>query len=123
VQNNEYQMALIGHGGWGSDSDYLRERFGGKPKGGISPSASRLHGYVNEQLNRLLEEQVVTFNEEKRREMVYRIQDILAEDVLEIPLFYTTSYSVYRPGKYDGWMFMFDHHSLSHSKLSYLERD
>jgi len=123
VRSNEYQMALIGHGGWGSDPDYLRERFGGKPKGGISPSASRLHGYVNEQLNRLLEEQVVAFDEEKRRELVYQIQDILAEEVLEIPLFYTTRYSVYRPRKHDGWMFMFDHHSLSHSKLSYLERD
>jgi peptide/nickel transport system substrate-binding protein len=47
----------------------------------------------------------------------------LAEDVPEIALFYTISYYVYRPEKYDGWMFMFDHHSLEHSKLSYLERD
>ncbi len=63
------------------------------------------------------------FDEQKRRELVYRIQEILAEDVPEIPIYYTTGYNVYKPAKYDGWMYMFDHHSLSHSKLSYLERD
>lgn len=123
VRNNEYQLAVLGHGGWGNDPDYLRERFGGLFKGGISPSASGLQGYNNQELNDLLEKQCLEMDEQKRKQLIFKIQEILAEDVPEIPLYYTTGYSVYRPDKYDGWMFMFDHHSLTHSKLSYLERD
>lgn len=123
VQKNEYQLAVTGHGGWGNDPDYLRERFAGQSKGGISPSASGLRGYSNGELNALLEEQHLALDEQKRKELVFKIQKILAEDVPEIPIYYTTGYSVYRPGKYDGWMFMFDHHALTHSKLSYLKRN
>jgi peptide/nickel transport system substrate-binding protein len=123
VRENDYQLALLGHGGWGGDADYVRERFGDQPKGGLSPSASRLYGYENAELLALLNEQYTTVNEARRKALIFTIQEILADEVLEIPLYNTTSYSVYRPDKYDGWMFMFDHHSLTHSKLSYLSRD
>jgi len=123
VQNYEYELAITGHGGWGADPDYLAERFSSRSTGGLSPSASGLKGYNNDELNDLLEQQHGEMDEQKRRELVYRIQEILAEDAPEIPIYYTTGYSVYKPAKYDGWMYMFDHHSLSHSKLSYLERD
>jgi peptide/nickel transport system substrate-binding protein len=123
VRKNEYQLAITGHGGWGGDPDYLRDRFAGRSKGGISPSASGLRGYNNGELSDLLEEQHLALDEQKRRELVFKIQEILAEDVPEIPIYYTTGYSVYRPGKYNGWMFMFDHHALTHSKLSYLKRN
>jgi peptide/nickel transport system substrate-binding protein len=120
VRENDYQLALLGHGGWGGDADYLRERFGDQPKGGLSPSASRLHGYENAELLALLNQQYTTIDEAQRKALIFTIQEMLADEVLEIPLYNTTSYSVYRPDKYDGWMFMFDHHSLTHSKLSYL---
>ncbi len=122
VRKYEYNMAIIGHGGWGGDPDYLRERFGGYLSGTESPSSSGLSNYNNHALNQLLEKQHVEMDGEKREAIVYKIQQYLAEDVLEIPLFYTTEYVVYRPAKYDGWICMFDHHSLSHSKLSYLQR-
>ncbi|MCL6446601.1 MAG: diguanylate phosphodiesterase [Armatimonadetes bacterium] len=122
VRNNEYQLAIIGHGGWGNDPDYLRERFAGRSRGGLSPSASGLRGYNNDELNNLLEKQRLEMDDQKRKQLIFKIQEILAEDVPEIPLYYTTGYNVFRPAKYDGWMFMFDHHSLTHSKLSYLER-
>ncbi|MBF7084243.1 diguanylate phosphodiesterase [Desulfallas sp. Bu1-1] len=122
VRENKYQLAITGHGGWGNDPDYLRERFAGRSRGGISPAASGLQGYKNDELNALLEKQRLEFDEQKRKELIFKAQEILAEDVPEIPIYYTTGYSVYRPAKYDGWMFMYDHHSLSHSKLSYLER-
>ncbi len=122
VRENKYELAITGHGGWGNDPDYLRERFAGRSRGGISPSASGLRGYNNDELNNLLEKQRLEMDDQKRKQLIFKIQEILAEDVPEIPLYYTTGYNVYRPAKYDGWMFMFDHHSLTHSKLSYLER-
>lgn len=123
VRNMKYELAILGHGGWGGEPDYLR-RFVGKKsaKGGISPLESGLRGYNNPQLNSLLLKQKQEFNRTKRKEIFYEIQNILAEDVPEIPLYYTSGYTVFRPEKYNGWMFMFDHHSLVHSKLSYLER-
>jgi peptide/nickel transport system substrate-binding protein len=123
VHNKTYELAVLGHGGWGSDADYLRTRFmGASASGSLSPSDSGLSGYNNPELNELLQKQHVQTDPRMREKTVCRIQKILAKEVPEIPLFYTTSYTVYRPEKYDGWMFMYDHHSLEHSKLSYLER-
>ena len=70
----------------------------------------------------MLEKQHAEMDMEKRKKIVFRIQEILADDVPEIPLLMTTEYTVYRPDTYDDWVFMFDHHYLNHSKLSYLER-
>lgn len=125
VQDNKYQLAITGHGGWGNDADYLRERFSSEKKagGGISPNLMRFKGYSNPELSELLEKQFETLDNKKRKEQIFKAQELLAEDVPEIPIFYTTGYTVYKPAKYDGWMFMFDHHSLEHSKLSYLERN
>lgn len=125
VNENKYELAITGHGGWGNDADYLRERFSSETasSSSISPNVARFKGYSNPELSELLEEQFATIDENTRKKQIFKIQELIAEDVPEIPLFYTISYSVYKPAKYDGWMYMFDHHSLEHSKLSYLERD
>ncbi|MTI61618.1 MAG: diguanylate phosphodiesterase [Firmicutes bacterium] len=125
VKDMEYELAILGHGGWGGEADYLVDRFlsGGLSKGGLSPDTSGLKGYNNPELNSLLLKQKYEFNNERRKELFFTIQDLLAEDLPEIPLYYTSAYTVYRPDKYDGWMFMYDHHNLTHSKLSYLERE
>lgn len=125
VKDMEYELAILGHGGWGGEPDYLVDRFlsGGQSKGGLSPDESGLKGYDNPELNSLLLKQKYEFNSEKRKELFFAVQDLLAEDLPEIPLYYTSGYTVYRPDRYDGWMFMYDHHSLTHSKLSYLERE
>ena len=102
VLKNEYELVVTGHGGWGGDPDYLSERFTGVSKGATSPSVAALRGYNNEQLNTLLEEQSLATNDQKRKELVFDIQNNLAEDVPEIPIYYTTGYSVYKPAKYDG---------------------
>lgn len=124
VKNMEYELAILGHGGWGGEADYLVERFlsGGLTKGGLSPNVSGLRGYNNSELNSLLLKQKHEFNNEKRKKLLCTIQDLLAEDLPEIAIYYTSGYTVYRPDKYDGWIFMYDHHNLTHSKLSYLER-
>nr|WP_282706848.1 ABC transporter substrate-binding protein [Natroniella acetigena] len=121
LRNNEYELAIHSGGGWGGDPDYLRGRF-------MTPADDEEYvdtqslGYENQELNQLLEEQRLELDEEMRQEIIFEIQEILAEDVPEIPLYHPAGYTAYRPDKYDGWMFMFAHHSLTHLKLSYLER-
>jgi peptide/nickel transport system substrate-binding protein len=123
VRGFDYQMAILGHGGWGGDPDYLVARFAGEAAGpNAAPSHSGLPGFDAPKLLALLQRQQTAIDPEERRGLVAAIQQELAGEVPEIPLFCTTGYSIYRPARYDGWMFMFDHHSLPHSKLSYLER-
>lgn len=119
IREGQYELALVGHGGWGGDPDYLRTRFSSE----LSDWYSGTPGYSNPRVDELAKKQLFETDLNRRKELIFQLQRELAEDVPEIPLYNTTGYSVYRPGKYDGWMFMFDHHSLSHSKLSYLERE
>jgi peptide/nickel transport system substrate-binding protein len=124
VRGFNYQLAILGHGGWGSDPDYLASRFAGEILDqSASPSRSRLPGFDAPELMPLLKRQQTEIDPERRRRLITEIQKMLAEQVPEIPLYYTTGYSVYRPAAYDGWTFMFDHHELTHSKLSYLARN
>lgn len=123
VKEQDYQLAIIGHGGWGRDPDYLAAHFTGElATQTSSPSGSGMKGFESPELMELLRRQTSEFEPEKRLKLLKKIQTITAYEVPEIPLFYTTGYTVYRPRKYDGWIFMYDHHSLSHSKLSWLER-
>jgi peptide/nickel transport system substrate-binding protein len=123
VRRQEYQLAIIGHGGWGGDANYLVSHLSGDVFAqNESPSASGLEGLDAPELMDLLHRQSVEVDPGKRRQLIEEIQKMAAELVPEIPLYYTAGFTIYRPAKYDGWMNMFDHHALQHSKLSYLER-
>ena len=124
VRNLDYQLAIIGHGGWGQDPDYLAAHLGnsGLAVASASPNHSRIAGLDHPELDALLTRQRLTIDPEARRTLIHRLQHLVAEVAPELALFYTTAYSVYRPATYDGWTFMYDHHSLAHSKLSFLDR-
>ncbi len=123
VRAFDYQLAVLGHGGWGQDPDYLVAHLCGDVfDQNAAPSYSGLPGLDAPELLDLLKRQQTEIDPARRRDMIGAIRKKAAELLPELPLFYTTGYSIYRPAKYDGWMFMFDHHSLSHSKLSYLQR-
>ena len=62
-------------------------------------------------------------DDNKRKELVYEMQTVLANDIPAIPLYYTMQYDVWRISKYDGWMTRYDHHARTQCILSYLERD
>lgn len=115
IKNGDFEMALNGHGGWGNDPDMLRTRFGSK--------YGSVLGYENTQLDELLEGQRRILDESQRIEAIYEIQDLLAEEVINLPLYNTSSYTIYRPEKYDGWKHVFNHHEVTHNKISFLEME
>ncbi len=123
IIGQQYQLAIIGHGGWGRDPDYLRERFTSGTDLSPSQSVFGQSGYVNPTLSRLLEQQYLEMDDRKRIALVGKIQELLAEELPEIPLFNNIRYAAFRPSDYNGWQFMFDHHSVMHNKLSYLDMD
>ncbi|MDR7667152.1 ABC transporter substrate-binding protein [Methanosarcina sp. Z-7115] len=124
LKNGDFELLISGFGGWGTDADYLRTRYcdTGSQSGSVSSGAA-VYGYHNDTLNALGAQELQELDNDKRKELVYDMQTVLANDIPAIPLYYTTSYDAWHISKYDGWMNMYDHHARTHSILSYLERD
>ena len=101
----------------------LRTAYASEKASNQSPTANAIYGYNNEEINLLSQQQLVELDQDKRKELIFKLQELIAEDMPQIPLYNTTGYIVYRPEKYDGWRYMFDHHEVTHNKLSYLERN
>ncbi|MBN2735277.1 MAG: hypothetical protein JXQ82_10555 [Methanomicrobiaceae archaeon] len=124
LKSRDFELLVSGFGGWGQDADYLRTRYSSAAaKGTTVAGGAAVYGYNNDELNKLGEKELSELDEGKRKEIVYQMQEILAEDVPAIPLYYTTSIDAWRISNYDGWMNMYDHHARTQSKLSYIARD
>ena len=108
------------------DPDFLRVRYSSETDKSEGGSAAALlganQGYQNKALDKLLTEQRAEVNPEKRKLLINQVQQILAEDVPELPLFNNYYLYAYNAQKYDGWTYMFDHPVMEHAKLSYLQR-
>lgn len=122
VKDENYEAVLIGHGGWGSDADSLRTMYAYSKASDSVPTSNGIPGYSNEKINELCGRQIGELNSDNRKKIVFQLQEVIAEEIPMIPIYNTIDYSVYRPSNYDGWMNMFDHHCVVHSKLSYLQR-
>jgi len=127
ANEGNYEMAILAMGAWGMDADFLRIRYISSREGVKGGSATGIlgadQGYKNTEVDSLLREQLRETNYEKRKQILFRLQEVLAHDVPEIPLYNNYYLYAYRPGEYDGWTFMFDHAVMEHAKLSYLERN
>lgn len=126
--DGEYEIALLAMGSWGLDADWLRIRYasgGDETAGGGSATAllGAGQGFSSEQLDHLFEKQRQKTNPDKRKQIVFEIQELLAETTPEIPLYNGFYYYAYRPDHYGGWIFMFDHPVMEHAKLSFLDRE
>ncbi|MBP2134409.1 peptide/nickel transport system substrate-binding protein [Methanomicrobium sp. W14] len=124
LNSGDYELLVSGFGGWGQDADYLRTRYSDETGSSTAVvSGAAVYGYHNDTINELGEEELHETNESERKEIIYEMQKVLAEEVPAIPLYYTTSTDAWRISTYDGWMNMYDHHARTHSKLSYLKRE
>ncbi|MDP8930541.1 MAG: ABC transporter substrate-binding protein [Actinomycetota bacterium] len=96
------EMSLIGSGGMNSDlaPDYLRLVYSSQTK-----LTQHAQGYRNPEVDRLTQEQLQTLDESKRKEIVARIQHLVASDLPLLPLFYPDSFTVYRKEAFDQWYY------------------
>lgn len=88
--------------GWGSDLD---------PGGMLSimltsaiPDGSNETGYSNPEFDTLYEEQATEIDEEKRRELVWEMQEIVHRDVVYIIPYYQQNVEAYRSDRFTGWL-------------------
>ncbi|MDO9534891.1 MAG: ABC transporter substrate-binding protein [Bacillota bacterium] len=119
IAQGNYQLVLVGLGGWARDPNYLGVRFTGGDRGSWADGTP---GYFNAEVEELAESLRTEQDEDTRKELTMKLQQVLAEDVPEISLYLTTGQVVFRNDVYDGWMHVFDHHETTHNILSFLKR-
>jgi peptide/nickel transport system substrate-binding protein len=102
----DYDMAISlfpgpSGGSVDGDPDILRQVFSSR----LGTGPNRATGYSNPDFDDLAEQQLQTFDETQRRELVGRMQEILAADVPVLALYYPTRFFIFRPGIFDAWYF------------------
>ncbi len=119
LKEGRFLLAVNGHGGIGGDPDMLRTNF---CEGWLWDTG----GYSNDELAELGRQQMVESDIKKRRALICRMQEIIAEDLPVIPLWYPDIYFVYNPAALDGWFYTPGGVGLGiptiNNKLVYVER-
>lgn len=117
MKNGEYELLLTHSGGMGGDPDYLRSIYAGNSK--------TIKGWSHERVEKLAKAQAIERDAVKRKEMIFELQKIIANEVPMVMLYSTVTYFVYQPEKYDRWMMIrYDHNQrCDFYKLSYVVRN
>ena len=102
IKSWDFDLAVSGHGGISGDSKILNELILSRYGAG---SVNNTRYDTNPDLNRLLEKQLLEMDENRRKEIVYRIQEIYAEELPAISLYYPDSFSAYNPAKGITWFY------------------
>jgi peptide/nickel transport system substrate-binding protein len=102
VKKWEFDLAISGHGGISGDPRILNEMISSQYGVG-SVNSARYD--ANPELNRLLEAQMLEMDQEKRKTIVFKIQEVYAGDLPAISLYYPDSMAAYNPGKGIVWFF------------------
>ncbi len=102
VKNWDFEMAVSGHGGICGDARILNEMISSQYGAG-SVNSARYD--ANHELNRLMEDQMREMDQEKRKAIVFQIQEIYAEDLPAISLYYPDTMAAYKPDKGIAWFY------------------
>lgn len=102
VRNWEFQLAISGHGGIMGDPKILNEMISEAYAAG-SVNSARFQ--ANKELLDLLDAQMKEMDQAKRKTMVHRIQEIFAQELPSICLYYPETLSAYNPSKGIRWFY------------------
>ncbi len=102
VRNWDFDLAVSGHGGIGGDARILSEMISSKYGAG-SVNSARYDG--DPELNRLIEEQMLEMDEDRRKAIVHRTQEVYADELPAISLYYPDSMAAYNPDKGIVWFY------------------
>ncbi|MGI9155251.1 MAG: ABC transporter substrate-binding protein [Marmoricola sp.] len=87
--------------GPGGDPDYLRLIFASSPM----PTFFTPDGFSSPELDKLAGQQLVTADADERAGLLGQMQDIIAEQVVVLPLYYADQFFIFRPDVFDQWYF------------------
>ena len=102
ANEGNYEILITGFGGLGGDPDQLRRSFAStSPTRGFS----RALGYANPDFDALAAAQISITDPAERREAVHTMQELLAEDLPALALYYTARVVVFNADVFDNWYF------------------
>lgn len=99
---NDYSMAIVHFGGLSGDPSRLAERFASTSQ---STSFTRVPSMSNSDFDALAAEQATILDEEERRPVIDRMQEILAEEMPAIGLYVPDQRTFVNSEKYRGWAY------------------
>lgn len=92
-------LALHPHGGMRGDPDFMRVVFSSRyEKRFFAPK-----GYANPELDDLADRQQTTLDEAQRKQIIARMQELVAADLPYLHLYYTRPYTVFKKAVFDQW--------------------
>jgi len=101
IKKWDFNLAISGHGGLLGDARILNRMINPKVAGSVN---SARFG-TNKSLLKLLTDQVAEMDVEKRKALVFRIQEIYADELPAISLYYPESMAAYNPKKGIKWYY------------------
>jgi len=101
VKKWDFDLAISGHGGLLGDARILNRMINPKVTGSVN---SARFG-ANKELLKLLKAQIAEMDTEKRKTLVFKIQEIYADEVPAISLYYPASMAAYNPKKGIKWYY------------------
>lgn len=101
IPAGNYEMAVGFDGGPVGDPDLLRKTFAST----AAPTSFNASGsgYANPELDALAGQQQITVDPGARKQLVARMQEIIATDIPITALYYSTGYTVWRKSVFDVW--------------------
>ena len=119
LREGNFQLGQVQHIGIGGDPDYLRRWYAGEEANDFAQGSV----FHNAEYTRLAQEQAATLDPTRRKELVDRMQVILADQLPTLPLYYRRFYWVYDSTKYlpmNTWGGLMNGIPLVQNKLSFL---
>jgi peptide/nickel transport system substrate-binding protein len=101
IVNWDFDLAVSGHGGLLGDAVLLNNFIVGRASGSVNSARYK----DSPELLKLLKAQMVAMDKEKRRQIVWKIQQIAAEELPALPLYYREAMSAYNPAKGVHWQY------------------
>jgi len=102
VKEWDFDLAVSGHGGIAGEPVILNEMISSVYGGGSVTSARYDENIA---LNKLLEKSLAEMDRAKRKKIVYQIQELYAQELPAIPLYYPQTKAAYNPRKGVDWFY------------------
>jgi len=97
-KEGDFELCINGSGG-GENLEEVTS----KSEARETSTTATVIGYHNPEVDRLYSAQEKEPDPEKRRELMAELQQIVAEELPKLTLYYKNSLAVHRPSVYDGW--------------------
>lgn len=119
LRDGDYELGFLTHIGVGGDPDYLRRWYSGEETNAYAQGSV----FTNADYTRIGAEQAATLDPELRKELVFQMQDILAEELPTIVLYHRRFYWMHDPARFTPmatWGGLMNGIPFPHNKLALL---